>query len=463
MSTLVQTLDLQTPDLEALPIQTLYIQTLGHGSVQRDGQEVHFPSQSARDLLFYLLSYPEGRSKEDILETLWQLSPDPASFNRFRVTVHRLRAALGGPEALLEHYGRYHLSSSVLASSDVYTFYGGLERGLSGKNAAERWAGLDVAVGVYGGDYLPGLTADWALEAREEHRAGYIRARLERAGMHCDALDCDAAISDLTLAAETDPYLGEHHQQELLACLSTVRGKAAATEHYHRFARVLKNELNDTPLEETQALILGIRAGAPTQGHQIGVDTPCPRRRNDGVTPPLELQSGDLTALHAELERRELLLQLTEGLLGLRDPADIVRLAFAHLGRQLEAKSVLLFELESGHLRPHHTWGEGIHHLEQQPDLVRLLSSGTPFFEALIHRGEAYYTGVLDPLEGIGWGEGVGELALEPVRGAGGATWVLAVVRPPSEHGWTPEEKALLHRVARSVVASAGRELSAQA
>lgn len=85
---------------------------------------------------------------------------------------------------------------------------------------------------------------------------------------------CDAAIEDLTLAAETDPFLGEHHQQELLACLSTVRGKAAATQHYHRFARLLKRELNDVPLEETQALIRGIREGAPARGLQIGVDTP---------------------------------------------------------------------------------------------------------------------------------------------------------------------------------------------
>jgi len=424
-------------------------------------------------LLFYLLSHPEGRSKENILETLWQLPLGAASFNRFRVTVHRLRAALGGSEALLEHFGRYHLSNEVLASSDVYTFYKGLERGLNGKNPAERRAGLDEAVEVYRGDYLPDFSADWVLEAREEHRAGYVRARLERAGLHCDALNCDAAIEDLTLAAETDPYLGEHHQQELLACLSTVRGKAAATEHYHRFARLLRSELDDAPLEETQALINGIREGAPSQGHQIGADTPCPRRQAiggqaaggqaAGETPPLELFSGDVTALHAELERRELLLQLTEGLLGLRDPADIVRLAFPHLGRQLGARSVLLFELELDRLRPNHTWGEGADNLEQRPELERLLTSGTPFFEALVQRGEAYYSPARDPLEGMGLGEGVGELALEPVRGAAGATWVLCVVRPPSEHGWQVADRALLHRVARSVVASAKRGIPARA
>jgi len=102
------------------------------------------------------------------------------------------------------------------------------------------------------------------------------------------------------------------------------------------------------------------------------------------------------------------------------------------------------------------SWGEGAHHLEQQPDLVRLLTSGTPFFEALVHQSVAYYSRVPNLLSGTGWGNGVGELALEPVRASKGATWVLAVVRPPSEHGWTPQEKALLHRVARSVVASAG-------
>ena len=146
----------------------------------------------------------------------------------------------------------------------------------------------------------------------------------------------------------------------------------------------------------------------------------------------------------------------------MRDPTDIVRLAFPHLGRQLGAKSVLLFELESGRLRPLHTWGEGAHHLEQQPDLKRLLTSGTPFFKALIYRGVAYYSRVPSLLSGTGWGDGVGELALEPVRGVGGVTWVLAVVRLPSEHGWQVGEKVLLYRVARSVVASATRGVSAR-
>ena len=40
------------------------------------------------------------------------------------------------------------------------------------KTPLERKGGLDEAVGAYGGDYLPGLSADWVLEAREEHRAG---------------------------------------------------------------------------------------------------------------------------------------------------------------------------------------------------------------------------------------------------------------------------------------------------
>ena len=441
----------------------LHIQTLGHWSVQRDGQEVHFSSQSARDLLFYLLSYPEGRSKEEILETLWKLPPESSSYNRFRVTVHRLRTALGAADSLLEHHGRYHLSPEVLSSSDVYSFYDGLEQGLSGTDAFLRRAGLDHAIQAYRGDYLPGFNTEWALEAREEHRSGYVRARLERAGLNCDSLMCEAAIEDLTLAAETDFFLGEHHQQELFACLSMVRGKAAATEQYHRYARVLQTQLGESPLEETQQLMRGIRAGAPGEGHQIGSDTPCPLRRDGSKTPALELFSGDLSVLHAELERREMLLRLTEGLLGLRDPVEIVHHTFSHLGRQLGAKTVLLFELEVGRLRPGHAWGEGTNNLEQQPDILRLFTSGTAFHEALIQRNEAYYTHALDLLEGMGWGEGVGEMALEPVRSAGGQTWVLCVVRPSTVLGWQAEEKVLLHRAARSVVASATRGVSARA
>lgn len=58
----------------------------------------------------------------------------------------------------------------------------------------------------------------------------------------------------LEAALELDPLIGEDHDQQLMLCLSTVRGKYAAVEHYRRYASFLRSDLGDTPMLETTAL-----------------------------------------------------------------------------------------------------------------------------------------------------------------------------------------------------------------
>lgn len=241
----------------------LEVRALGPAEVLVGGREAEWRASAARDLFFYLLSHPEGRSKEDILVTLWDLDASPAANNRFRVTVHRVRAALGSPDAILEERGRYRLGPAVFAASDVHRLHAGLDEADRAEDAASRLAAIQRALAAYRGEYLSGERAEWASLAREEHRAAYTRAAVELSLLHCDHRSCAEAVGALVRALRADPYLGENHHQKLMTCLSVVEGKYAAIEHYRRYLRFLRDELDDTPMDETLELAERIKAGEP--------------------------------------------------------------------------------------------------------------------------------------------------------------------------------------------------------
>lgn len=254
----------------------LSLHTFGRADVLLDGQPVKWGAESARELVFYLLAQPEGRSRSEIIDSLWREEDSARSSNRFRVALHRARTALGGPDAIQEAHGAYRLAPEVLRASDVYTLYAALAEAERSEGEA-RGQALDRAVAAYQGEFLPHLQADWVQVAREEYQSAYTRARLERSVLHCEHLHCARAVQDLAGALRADPYLGENHHQQLMTCLSVVQDKYAATEHYRRFLKFLRDELGDTPMPETVELAERIKAG----------ESVCHRANRDSAQPQL--------------------------------------------------------------------------------------------------------------------------------------------------------------------------------
>lgn len=261
----------------------LAIRVLGDTQVMRDGQPAVWHARAAQDLFYYLLSHPEGRAKEELLEVLWSHPPDASGFNRFRVTIHRVRSALGMPDAVHEKHGRYRLAPKVFQASDLHTFYATIDEAERTHDPAAKITAYQRALDAYKGDYLPGYTVQWVLTAREEHRAAYVRAAIELSLLHCDAGSCEAGVAALTLALRADPFIGENYHQRLIACLAAVEGKYAATEHYRRFLKFLRDELGEAPLDETRTLAARIRAGELPGCDTVGA--PPPHRFTCPLTP----------------------------------------------------------------------------------------------------------------------------------------------------------------------------------
>lgn len=267
-----------------MAVPTLKIRALGEARVWVNGGPVRWRARSSRDLLFYLLSYPEGRHRQDILSTLWQLEPSPQSYRRLRLTLHRLRAALGGSETVVLDPEREHLRlcQEVLGASDLYAFYATLGVARQAEPGQARAAGYRQALAIYR-EFMQGEEADWIHEARQVHQQVYVQAAVELALELCQAEagagSCDQMARVLIQALRTDPYLGEDYHQWLMRCLTHAEGKYAAMEHYRRFIRFLREHLGERPLAETRALAEQIRSGRevlclPPGQHPHGFDCP---------------------------------------------------------------------------------------------------------------------------------------------------------------------------------------------
>jgi two-component SAPR family response regulator len=253
--------------------QHLKIITLGQAEVLVDGQTAKWHSESARALFFYLLSHPNGKSREEIIDAIWNAQPSAATNNRLRVTMYRLRNALGWREALVESHSRYQLDQMVLEASDSYEFDLLFAQAEHADSPALRLECFQQALALCAGDYLPLETSTWVLKLRHEHNAACARAQIEVSLLHCNLGLCKASVGVLATALENDPFLGENHHQKLMSCLSVVEGKFASIEHYRRFLAFLNTDIKDTPMPETLHLAARIKNGERICLRAIGQST----------------------------------------------------------------------------------------------------------------------------------------------------------------------------------------------
>jgi two-component SAPR family response regulator len=279
-------------------MQGLQIATLGRAEVRLWDQPVQWHSESAKQLFFYLLSNHAGQTLDAILENLWGLEVNAATSNRFRVNIHRVRAALGARDTVLEDHGHYRLSPEVLAVSDIHAFYSQLERAEHASSLEARLEAFQQALALYQGHFLAHYfeQSNWVNQTRTELQAAYTRAEIETSLLYCELSRCQASVSALSRALNADPLIGENHHQKLMTCLSVVENPEAATEHYVRFQKFLRQTLNDAPMPETLDLAERIQLGehiCQRDAHMPNM----PATHNCPFVPEANLQDSDMLLL----------------------------------------------------------------------------------------------------------------------------------------------------------------------
>jgi len=252
------TSEYQVVTKEAAAVPALRLRTLGMLEIAIAGTPVPpaaWGYAKARELLVYLLFWPDGRTREQIGVALWPDASPAQVRNSFHVTLHHLRRALGHAEWVTFDRGRYRLDVDGSVEVDAFVLDQRLTDAL---HLARRNDGaveaLESAIADYQGHFLDGESAgDWHLEFRD---------RLAR--LHASALDTlgNALLvreryRDATRVFERLVQQEELHEaayRTLMLCRARDGDQAGMIREYRRLQAVLRRELDAAPAAETMEL-----------------------------------------------------------------------------------------------------------------------------------------------------------------------------------------------------------------
>ena len=244
------------------PTPRLRVATLGALEIRLDG--VAIPADAwryarPRELLLYLLTNPQGRTREQVGLVFWPDASAAQVKNNFHVTLHHIRKVLG-PEWIVFEQERYRVNDRLGAELDADVF----ERNLTGAlrepgEAARRVGRLTAALALYRGDFLEEAAAgDWHLEPRERLRRRWVDGMLALGealtslGRHADAADVYRQ-----LVARED--LHEEAYRRLMASLAKAGERQQAARAYERLTTLLRDDLDAEPETATVAVFEQLR------------------------------------------------------------------------------------------------------------------------------------------------------------------------------------------------------------
>jgi ATP/maltotriose-dependent transcriptional regulator MalT len=181
------------------------INALGRSQVLKDGEPVSWRTNQAKALFFYLLTHPNGQTKEQIGAVIWPDHPPAKLFSIFRSSLFRVRKALFSEIVLFED-DRYRLNPQVSYRYDVQAFEQEISKGTFADNPAQKVYHYRRALGLYHGEFLTDLYAEWVLSLRETLQARHLQALTFLAEFHLDRGDCPQAIQFARQILTVDKY-----------------------------------------------------------------------------------------------------------------------------------------------------------------------------------------------------------------------------------------------------------------
>jgi non-specific serine/threonine protein kinase len=210
----------------------------------------------ARDLLFYLLTYPE-RTRDQIGAALWPDATSEQLRTTFRVVIYHLRRALGDSAWIVRDREYYRFNRARLHWYDVAAFEAAVREGerlrYSSPDAAV--TALETARDLYQGDFWEGAAgSDWIIQTQERLRQTFLNTLLALGALYLDQGAVRQSLATFLLAIERDPYCEEAHRGVLRGYLQ-LRDHGRAVQHYERLRRDLARELGVPPAPETAALL----------------------------------------------------------------------------------------------------------------------------------------------------------------------------------------------------------------
>ncbi len=223
-----------------------------------------FVSNKAPALLAYLAVTGRPHQREALAALLWGERADADAKNNLRQALSSLRRSLD-PYLLITR-DTVALNPEAAVFLDVAAFEACLRAAASDLSSEGRASRLEMAAGLYQGDFLAGLAVrdapefeDWMLAQRSRFRELALHALHTLTQWRMQRGDAAGAIDTATRLLGIEAWREEAHRQLMLA-LARSGQRSAALAQYETCRRILEKELGVAPSPETTALYERIRA-----------------------------------------------------------------------------------------------------------------------------------------------------------------------------------------------------------
>ena len=242
----------------SLPPRTIEVRMLGDFSLSYLGKDLRLErtntTKAMQALQILLYRFPEGISREHLLDILYtgDAAADPA--NNLKVTISNLRRLLaraGLPAGVTIRYktGSYFFCSDEPVVLDVCQFEEALALADRAETEDARLSHLERAAGLYAGEFLPHLMgSDWAVIAGSRLRQSYFGCIRSLAKLLSQREEWETLLELATRAAAL--YHLEEWQCLRIDCLMKLGRYGEAKQVYDQTVYELSEEFDVKPSDE---------------------------------------------------------------------------------------------------------------------------------------------------------------------------------------------------------------------
>jgi DNA-binding SARP family transcriptional activator len=241
----------------------LTISLFGSLSLQGTEQAItQFPSGKVRNLLAYLLlNRHTAHAREHLAGLFWGEQDDQKARHCLNTALWRLNRLLDAAHPTTHPYLRvdaqtigWNTASDFRLDVDEFESRCTLADRM-GDDAPEQQARLyRQAIAYYRTDLLVDCYEDWCLIERERFRFLYLHALSRLMAYHTKRHEHDAAVECGRRILAIDPLREEVHR-DLITCYLAMSRPADALRQYRTCEELVRRELDEDPMPETQALL----------------------------------------------------------------------------------------------------------------------------------------------------------------------------------------------------------------
>jgi DNA-binding SARP family transcriptional activator len=253
----------------------LEVRALGPLEILRDGTllpESAWRYARPRELLLYLMSHPEGCTRDQIGLVFWPDASTTQVKNNFHVMLHHVRKALARPDLVSFERDRYRINWDVEGGVrfDAQMFEEATRLALRLLKTEKAPGALDEAasrlrhaMSLYRGDFLADAEAgDWHLDIRDRLRRMAVDGQIALGDLEASRGDWRGAAESFAHAIRVDE-LNETAYRRFITALARSGARSEALRQYDRLVTTLRSTLGVEPDPETRVLYHQLRKAEP--------------------------------------------------------------------------------------------------------------------------------------------------------------------------------------------------------